>query len=143
MTSSDSASAHPVTRPAQVAGSVAQLAALGVVGPILLTIVLSMLGLGVALLFVLGIGLLVLIALVYVLYALGWLETQRVDGSTASVSRHRAPAAAAGPVSAASSAPSGSRRSTPRRGGRSRTWRSRRSSDGSSWHSRVCWHPVS
>lgn len=80
MTSSDSASAHPVTRPAQVAGSVAQLAALGVVGPILLTIVLSMLGLGVALLFVLGIGLLVLIALVYVLYALGWLETQRVDG---------------------------------------------------------------
>lgn len=80
MTSSDSAPAHPVTRPAQVAGAVAQLAALGVVGPILLTIVLSMLGLGIALLFVLGIGLFVLIALVYVLYALGWLETQRVEG---------------------------------------------------------------
>ncbi|WP_127820062.1 sensor histidine kinase [Microbacterium sp. CPCC 204701] len=80
MTSSASPPAHPVTRPAQVAGAVAQLAVLGVVGPVLLTIVLSMLGLGLGLLFILGIGLLVLVALVYVLFALGWLETQRVEG---------------------------------------------------------------
>lgn len=80
MTSTASPSARPVTRPAQLAGAVAQLAVLGIVGPILLTIVVSMLGLGIALLFVVGIGLLVLAALVYVLFAIGWIETQRVEG---------------------------------------------------------------
>ena len=80
MTSSASPPVRPVTRPAQVAGAVAQLAALGVVGAIVFTVLLSMLGLGIGLLFVLGIGLFVLIALVYVMYAVGWIETQRVEG---------------------------------------------------------------
>jgi signal transduction histidine kinase len=80
MTSSDTSHARPVTRPAQVAGAIAQLAALGVIGAAVFSLLFSMLGLGVGLLFVLGVGLLVLFALVYVLYAIGWLETQRVDG---------------------------------------------------------------
>lgn len=80
MTSSDSPSVRPVTRPAQVAGAIAQLAALGVVGAAAFSLLFTLLGLGVGLLFVVGIGLLVLVALVYVLFALGWLETQRVDG---------------------------------------------------------------
>ena len=80
MTSSDTSHARPVTRPAQVAGAIAQLAALGVIGAAVFSLLFSMLGLGIGLLFVLGVGLLVLFALVYVLYAVGWLETQRVDG---------------------------------------------------------------
>lgn len=80
MTSPASPPVRPVTRPAQVAGAVAQLAALGVVGAIVFTVLLSMLGLGIGLLFVLGIGIFVLIALVYVLFAVGWVETQRVEG---------------------------------------------------------------
>jgi signal transduction histidine kinase len=80
MTSSDTSHARPVTRPAQVAGAIAQLAALGVIGAAVFSLLFSMLGLGIGLLFVLGVGLLVLFALVYVLYAIGWLETQRVDG---------------------------------------------------------------
>lgn len=80
MTSSAPPPVRPVTRPAQVAGAAAQLAALGVVGAIVFTILLSMLGLGIGLLFVLGIGVFVLIALVYVLFAVGWVETQRVEG---------------------------------------------------------------
>ncbi|MEI3846801.1 MULTISPECIES: histidine kinase [unclassified Microbacterium] len=80
MTSSDTSHSRPVTRPAQVAGAIAQLAALGVIGAAVFSLLFSMLGLGIGLLFVLGVGLLVLFALVYVLYAVGWLETQRVDG---------------------------------------------------------------
>lgn len=80
MTSSAPPPVRPVTRPAQVAGAAAQLAALGVAGAIVFTILLSMLGLGIGLLFVLGIGVFVLIALVYVLFAVGWVETQRVEG---------------------------------------------------------------
>ena len=80
MTSSDSSAVQPVTRPAQVAGAIAQLAALGVIGVAAFSLVFSLLGVGIALVFVLGIGLLVLVGLVYVLFALGWLETQRVDG---------------------------------------------------------------
>lgn len=80
MTSSDSPTARPVTRPAQVAGAIAQLAALGVIGVAVFSLLFTLLGVGIGLLFVVGIGLLVLVALVYVLFALGWLETQRVDG---------------------------------------------------------------
>ncbi|WP_349425357.1 histidine kinase [Microbacterium sp. LWS13-1.2] len=80
MTSSDSPAVRPVTRPAQVAGAIAQLAALGVIGVAAFSLLFTLLGLGIGLLFVLGIGVLVLIALVYVLFGLGWLETARVDG---------------------------------------------------------------
>lgn len=80
MTSSDSPAVRPVTRPAQVVGAIAQLAALSVIGAAVFSILFALLGAGIALVFVVGIGLVVLLALVYVLYAVGWLETQRVEG---------------------------------------------------------------
>lgn len=80
MTSSDSPPVRPVTRPAQVAGAIAQLAALGVVGAAAFSLLFTLLGVGIGLVFVIGIGLVLLVGLVYVLFALGWLETHRVDG---------------------------------------------------------------
>lgn len=80
MTSSDSPPVRPVTRPAQVAGAIAQLAALGVIGAAAFSLLFTLLGVGIGLVFVLGIGLVVLVGLVYVLFALAWLETERVDG---------------------------------------------------------------
>ncbi|MDW4572097.1 histidine kinase [Microbacterium sp. M3] len=80
MTSSDSSPVRPVTRPAQVAGAIAQLAALGVIGAAVFSLLFSLLGAGIGLLFLLGVGVFVLLALVYVLYGVGWLETQRVEG---------------------------------------------------------------
>ncbi|WP_341996215.1 histidine kinase [Microbacterium sp. LWH7-1.2] len=80
MTSSDSPPVRPVTRPAQVAGAIAQLAALGVLGAAAFSLLFTLFGVGIGLVFVLGIGLVVLVGLVYVLFALGWLETERVEG---------------------------------------------------------------
>ena len=73
MTSSDSPPLRPVMRPAQVAGAIAQLAALGVVGVAAFSLLFTLLGVGIGLVFVLGIGLIILVGLVYVLFALGWL----------------------------------------------------------------------
>lgn len=69
-----------VTSPRLVAGATAQLAALGLVGPVLIVILATFLGLGVGLILVLGIGLLFLLAFVYTLFAVGWLETARLEG---------------------------------------------------------------
>lgn len=66
--------------PLRIAGAIAQLAALGVVGPIVFTILATLLGVGLGLIPVLGIGLIFLFALVYALYGVAWLETARVDG---------------------------------------------------------------
>jgi signal transduction histidine kinase len=63
-----------------VAGAIAQLAAIAIVGPLAFTLVFSMLGTGIGMLFALGFGILILIALAYVLFALAWLENARVDG---------------------------------------------------------------
>lgn len=71
---------RPVGSPAHVAGAVAQLAALGIIGPAVFTVLATLLGLGLGLLPLLGIGLLFLVALVYTLFALSWLETARIDG---------------------------------------------------------------
>lgn len=75
-----SVAAGATTSPARVAGAVVHLAALGSVGPVLFTIVLVLFALGLGLLPLLGIGLLFLLAFVYALFALGWLETARIDG---------------------------------------------------------------
>jgi signal transduction histidine kinase len=80
MTSGTSAPARSIASPPRVAGAVAQLAALGIIGPAVFTLVFTLLGLGIGLLAVLGIGILFLIALVYVLFGLAWLEAARVDG---------------------------------------------------------------
>ncbi|WOQ69924.1 histidine kinase [Microbacterium limosum] len=69
-----------IFRPLRVAGAIAQLAALGIVGPIVFTILVSLLSIGASLILVLGLGLVFLLAFVYALFALGWLETARVDG---------------------------------------------------------------
>ncbi len=69
-----------MTSPRLVAGAIAQLAALGLVGPVLIVILATFLGLGIGLALVLGIGLLFLLAFVYTLFAVGWLETARLEG---------------------------------------------------------------
>src|SRR3954447_22319936 len=74
------APSRSLTSPSRVAGAVAQLAALGIIGPAVFTILFTMLGLGLGLLPVFGIGLLFLVALVYVIFGLAWLEAARVDG---------------------------------------------------------------
>ncbi|GAA5031620.1 histidine kinase [Microbacterium fluvii] len=58
----------------------AQLVAVGVVGSVAFGMLFLLLGLGLGLLPVLGIGLLLLIALVYAMYALAWVEGARVEG---------------------------------------------------------------
>lgn len=67
-------------RPLRVAGAALQLAALGVVGPVVFTILGVLLGVGIGLVPVIGIGLLLLLGFVYGLFALAFLEYARVDG---------------------------------------------------------------
>jgi signal transduction histidine kinase len=61
-------------------GAAAHLAALGVLGPAAFGLLFTFLGIGLGLLPVLGIGLLFLVALVYILFAVAWVEAARVDG---------------------------------------------------------------
>lgn len=69
-----------VVSPLLVLGAIAQLATLGVVGPVLFTVFLTFFATGVGLLPVLGIGVLFLVAVVYGLFGLSWLEHARNDG---------------------------------------------------------------
>jgi signal transduction histidine kinase len=80
MTSTSHAPAPVIASPARIAGAIAQLAALGILGPAVFTLLFSMLGLGLGLLPVFGIGLLFLVALVYVIFGVSWIEAARVDG---------------------------------------------------------------
>ncbi len=66
--------------PLRVAGALAQLVALSIVGPLVFTVVFSLLGAGLGAIFALGIGLVLLVGLVYVLWAVAWLENARVAG---------------------------------------------------------------
>jgi len=61
-------------------GAIAQLAALGIIGAVVFTILITLLSVGVSLVPVLGIGLLFLVAFVYALWATSWLEYERVEG---------------------------------------------------------------
>jgi signal transduction histidine kinase len=69
-----------IASPLRIAGAIAQLAAIGLAGPVVFMIVLTLLGLGVGLIPLLGVGLLLLAAVVYVLYGAAWLESARADG---------------------------------------------------------------
>ncbi|MFN3949914.1 sensor histidine kinase [Microbacterium sp.] len=69
-----------VAAPGRVAGAVAHLAALGVVGPAVFTALLSLLTSGFGLLAALLIGVVVLVVFVYALFAIAWFERARVDG---------------------------------------------------------------
>ncbi|WP_449281930.1 histidine kinase [Leucobacter sp.] len=75
------ASAQPGPRPPfRLALTILHLAALGVIGFTVIGMLFAVLGTGIGLLFILGIGLVVLVALVYALYGIAWFETRRVSG---------------------------------------------------------------
>jgi hypothetical protein len=61
-------------------GAIAQLAAMGLAGTAIFSLLLLLLSLGVGLLPALGIGALFLVAFVYATWATAWLEYARVDG---------------------------------------------------------------
>lgn len=69
-----------VTSPLLVAGAIAQLAAVGVIGSVLFTLLITFAATGIGLIPVFGIGVLFLVAVVYALFGLSWLEHARVDG---------------------------------------------------------------
>ncbi|KEP74353.1 histidine kinase [Microbacterium sp. SUBG005] len=69
-----------IASPGRVAGAIAHLAALGVVGPAVFTALFSMLGSGLGLLAALLVGVVVLVVFVYALFAVAWFERARVDG---------------------------------------------------------------
>lgn len=66
--------------PFRILLTILQLAGVGLVGLPLLGLLLGMLGAGIGLTFLLGLGLIVLVGLVYAVYGLAWFETQRVSG---------------------------------------------------------------
>jgi signal transduction histidine kinase len=71
---------NPVSSPLRIAGAVAQLAALSVVGPIVFTVLITFAATGLGLVPVLGIGVLFLVVFIYGLYGLSWLEHARIEG---------------------------------------------------------------
>ncbi|KHK95384.1 histidine kinase [Microbacterium mangrovi] len=82
ITSPAPARARPlrVATPGRLALTTLHLLAMGVIGVIAFTVLVTLLSTGLGLLPVLGIGLVVLVAFEYCLYALSWLETARIDG---------------------------------------------------------------
>ncbi|WP_159501519.1 histidine kinase [Microbacterium sp. 18062] len=66
--------------PGRVAGAIAQLAALGFVGPAVFGALFAVLGTGIGLIPVLGIGLVLVIGCVYALFGIAWVEAARIDG---------------------------------------------------------------
>ncbi len=66
--------------PLRVFLTILHLAALGLLGGAVIAVLAALLGTGVALVFVLGIGVFVLAGLVYALYGVGWFEVARVRG---------------------------------------------------------------
>ncbi|MBN9183593.1 MAG: sensor histidine kinase [Microbacterium sp.] len=66
--------------PGRLAGAALQLAAIGIVWPFLFTALVMLLGTGIGMIPVLGIGIVILVAFEYALFAFGWLEAARVDG---------------------------------------------------------------
>ncbi len=69
-----------ISSPRLVAGAILQLAAVGVIGPVVFAILFTLLGLGLGLLPVFLIGVVFLVVLAYALFATSWLEAARVDG---------------------------------------------------------------
>ncbi|WP_125100125.1 sensor histidine kinase [Leucobacter chromiireducens] len=66
--------------PLRLALTILHLAALGIAGWIVVTILLGLASVGVGTLLILGIGIVLLVGLVYGLYATGWCEIERVAG---------------------------------------------------------------
>lgn len=66
--------------PLRVVGAIAQLVALGVVGPVILGVLAALLALSLGFIPVLLIGLVLLAGFAYVLFGVSWLEAARVEG---------------------------------------------------------------
>lgn len=77
---SSPASLSPRLRPRQHLGALAQLAAVGAVGTAVLTVLATLFGVGLGLTPVLGVGILLLIAFLYGLWATSWIEHERIEG---------------------------------------------------------------
>lgn len=67
-------------RPLRLFLTILELAALGVVGSGILAALSATLGVGLGMLFVFGLGLFILLGLVYALYGVAWFEVRRVSG---------------------------------------------------------------
>ena len=65
--------------PLRILLTILELAALGAVGSAAIGVLTGMLGVGLALVFVFGIGLIFLVGLVYALFGVGWFEQHRVS----------------------------------------------------------------
>jgi signal transduction histidine kinase len=61
-------------------GALAQLAAVGIIGAVLFTVLVTLLSAGLSLVLAFGVGILLLLAFLYLLWATAWLEYARVDG---------------------------------------------------------------
>lgn len=79
-TETTTAAARELRPPLRIMQTMLHLAALGMIGWIVVSIVASMFAAGFGLILAAGIGLLILVGLVYALYGLAWVETSRVDG---------------------------------------------------------------
>ncbi|WP_209706948.1 sensor histidine kinase [Leucobacter exalbidus] len=66
--------------PFRIALTILQLAAIGPVGSMLVTTLFGSFGLGIGLSLLLGVGLLLLVALVYAVFGVAWFESQRISG---------------------------------------------------------------
>jgi len=69
-----------IASPGRIAGAAAQLVALGLIGPAIFGALFGLLGAGVGMLFALLLGVVLLVGLVYALFAIAWFERARVDG---------------------------------------------------------------
>ena len=78
MTSLESPPVRP--RPHHHLGALAQLAAVGVVGTAALTVLVTLFSVGVGLVPLLGVGFVLLLAFLYLLWASSWFEHERVEG---------------------------------------------------------------
>lgn len=66
--------------PRRILLTILHLAGIGVIGGIIFSLLAGVLGTGLGLLFVFGIGLVLLVGLVYALFGVGWFEVARVAG---------------------------------------------------------------
>ncbi|WP_293694748.1 sensor histidine kinase [uncultured Agrococcus sp.] len=79
-TKTDVAPRKAVRSPLRIPTTILHLAAMGALGWAVLSILIGIFSAGVSLILVLGIGLLLLVGLVYAIFGVAWLETTRVDG---------------------------------------------------------------
>ncbi len=78
--SQDPQGAQPASHPLRIAQTLLHLILLGTAGWAVIATFFSLLATGIGLVFVLGIGLVVLVGLIYAMFGLAWFETARVGG---------------------------------------------------------------